>query len=405
MYDTGVFPEDWSRSVIVPIFKGGNSSDPQNYRGISLLSVISKLFSSVLTNRLQNWVEDNGKLCKEQAGFRKNHSTVDHIFTLHAMVTKHVYCGGRGKLYVAFIDYKKAFDSVNRQCLWKVLTKLGVSTKLVKMFKSMYDKVRACVRWNGGRSAFFDCPAGTKQGALESPILFSLLITSVVEFVRDHGKHGVQMQKGHREIFFLIYADDIALLSTTPVGLQTQIDNLAFASKNVGLKINTDKTKVMVFRRGGFLARGEKWFLDRIRLEVVNSYRYLGFTFTTKLSDNVALDNVATKAKQKTVSLFKMMWTLHNRKPDVFFKLFDAQIQPSLLYASELWGFKKQISVERAHLFACKRFLNVSSRSPNNLVYGETGRYPLIVNSTIRALKYWLKLQKCRMIGYLNRHF
>ena len=394
IYDKKTYPEEWSRSIVVPIHKGGNSLDPSNYRGISLLSVISKLFSAVLTNRLQNWVEDNDKVCVEQAGFRREHSTVDHIFTLHAMITKLVYGGGRGKLYVAFVDYQKAFDTVNRQSLWMVLAKLGISTKLIEMLKAMYDKVQACVRWNGSMSDFFDCPAGTKQGALESPILFSLLITFVVNFVRKHGRHGVQMEKGQREIFFLIYADDIALLSTTPVGLQTQINSLTSASQKVGLRINTEKTKVMVFRRGGFLGRGEKWFLQGTQLEVVNSFKYLGYTFTTKLSENVALDNAATKAKQKIVSLLKMMWALHNRKPGIFFKLFDAQVQPSLLYASELWGLKEQASVERAHLFACKRFLNVHPKTPNNLVYGETGRFPLIVNSTIRAIKYWFRLQK-----------
>ena len=106
-----------------------------------------------------------------------------------------------------------------------------------------------------------------------------------------------------------------------------------------------------------------------------------------------ALDNVAANAKQKTVALLKMLWTIHSQTPNLFFKLFDAQIQPQLLYASELWGLQEHQNVEKVHTFACKQLLKVDTKSPNSLIYGETGRFPLRINSTIRAIKYWLKLQ------------
>ena len=76
------------------------------------------------------------------------------------------------------------------------------------MFKSMHDSVQACVRWNGSTTNYFECPSGTKQGAIESPILFSLYIDFVANHIRQKGKHGIQLQKGKEEIFFLIYADD-----------------------------------------------------------------------------------------------------------------------------------------------------------------------------------------------------
>ena len=394
LYESQNFPQEWSRSIIIPIYKTGDKLDPTNYRGISLLSVVSKLFTSVLTHRLRKWVEEKGKVCVEQAGFRSGHSTIDHVFTLHSMILKHVYGGGRGKLFVAFVDYKKAFDSVDRTILWSVLGKTGLSTKFISMFKAIYANVQACVRWKFDFSDFFDCPTGTRQGALESPIMFSLYITFVADFVREHGKHGVQMLSGMAEIFFLIFADDLVLLSTSPVGLQTQINNLSLISSRLGLEINTAKTKVMVFRRGGFLAQGEKWFLKGNELEVVNSYKYLGYMFTTKLSVTAAVDNLSVQAKKKTVQLLKTMYALHSLQTKVFFRLFDAQVQPALLYCSELWGLSFHQSVEKAHLFACKRFLNVDTRTPNSLVYAELGRFPLILSSTVRAVKYWLKLSK-----------
>ena len=234
-----------------------------------------------------------------------------------------------------------------------------------------------------------------RSPAVESPMIFCLFISCVADYVSMHGQHGVQLLPGTKEIFSLLFADDIVLLSTTPVGLQRQLDSLSDISMRLGLTVNIEKTKVIVFRRGGFLGRGERWFLKDTVLEVVNSYKYLGFLFTTKLSVRTALFNQSVKAKQKIVQLLKTMWNLHTMSPKVFFKMFDAQVQPVLLYGSELWGAMRTSNVEGAHLFACKRFLGIGIRSPNSMCYGELGRYPLSINSTIRAVKYWLRL--CRM--------
>lgn len=394
LYERQYFPSKWRLSVIVPLFKAGDKLDPSNYRGISLLSVVSKLFLSILTDRLHFWAEERNMTGYEQAGFRCKHSTIDHIFTLHAAIVKNVYGGGRGKLYAAFIDYKKAFDSVDRTYLWKVLSHCGVSTKFINMMKAVYAQVQACVRWNSSHTGLFDCPAGVRQGASESPILFSLYISYAASYVRERGQHGIQFLPGCPEIFFLLFADDVVLLSTTPSGLQNQLDNLETISEELGLTVNMTKTKVMVFRRGGHLSRGERWFLGGNRLEVVNNYTYLGHVFSTRLSVPVALDHLAVKGKSKVVQLLKTMWSLQSLNPFVFFKLFDAQVTPALLYGAELWGLCRQGAIEKVHTFACKRFLNVDVKTPSAMVYGETGRYPLSIKGMLRPIKYWLRLGK-----------
>ena len=395
IYDTHSFPRSWSRSVILPLHKKGNVLNVDNYRGISLLCVMSKIFASILTSRLREWIELENKVCPEQAGFRTQHSTIDHIYTLHAMILKHVYGNRRGKLYVTFIDYRKAFDSVNRSQLWEVLRSARLSTKFLKMLQAMYHKVQSCVRWGQEFSDFFNCPSGVKQGAVESPSIFSLYINAVADHVRRNGKHGVQMVPGMTELYLLLFADDVVLVSTTPVGLQNQLDSLQHMSKLLNLTINTGKTKVMVFRRGGHLSAGESWFLDGSRLETVNHYRYLGFIFTTKLSIDTALDEIATRGKQKGVQVLKALWNLRCMKTKVFTKLFDAQVQATLLYGAEIWGLGRQEKIERTHTFMCKRFMGIDTRSPNHMVYGDLGRFPLTINSGLRTIKYWLKL--CHM--------
>jgi hypothetical protein len=114
---------NWCQSIIVPIFKKGDDQNPDNYRGISLLSVVSKVFTSILNKRLYRWAEEENKISKEQAGFRKSYSTIDHIFTLTSIIRNKLDSRGGGKVYCAFVDYRKAFDTVDRDKLWQTLKK------------------------------------------------------------------------------------------------------------------------------------------------------------------------------------------------------------------------------------------------------------------------------------------
>ena len=128
------------------------------------------------------------------------------------------------------------------------------------------------------------------------------------------------------------------------------------------------------------------------QLEVVKEYKYLGYFFTTKLSPNVALVCFASRGKAALIQICRTLNKLLYVVSDLFFKIFDCQIQPILLYASEVWGLGKSNIIETVHLYGLKRFLNVSVKTPNIMIYGDTGRYPLSVNATMRVAKYWVKI-------------
>ena len=392
MYNLSQFPKIWTQAIIVPLFKKGDPNQPGNYRGISLLCIISKLFTAIMNRRLYNWAEENGKINEEQAGFRKNYSTVDHIYTLHSMIDNCLYGQRRSKMYIAFIDFQKAFDTVKREVLWEILEKINISSKMIKIVKEMYKSVSAKVRYGNEYSDLFNCPLGVKQGCLLSPLLFSLLINEVAIKVGGRGRAGYQFSPNTREIFALLFADDIALIAMTPAGLQNQLNNLNSASKALGLKVNMSKTKILVCRKGGFLGSREKWYLDQERIETVNSYKYLGYTITTKLSTDISLAEYAGRAKSKIINIFKTLYRLGHIDTNIFFKLFDAQVKPMLLYAAEIWGINKYETIEKVHTFACKKLLGVSTRTPNTVIYGEVGRYPLYIDSATLVLKYWFKI-------------
>ena len=123
---------------------------------------------------------------------------------------------------------------------------------------------------------------GVKQGCILSPALFSLFVREIAIGMEAVGKHGIQ--PGLVELLLLLFADDLAPLESTAMGLQNQLNHLNSMCKEHSLSINTEKSKVMVFRKGGVFGKNEKWFLEGNEVEVVNSYTYLGYTFTTKLS-------------------------------------------------------------------------------------------------------------------------
>ena len=116
---------------------------------------------------------------------------------------------------------------------------------------------------------------------------------------------------------------------------------------------------------------------------------------STRLSFSHALKDMATRAKIGIVNILKLLSSLGEKSPSIFFKLFDVQIQLILNYGAGVWGLEASLKiVERIHLFALKRFLNVSSRTPHAMVYGETGWYPLFVNIFVKSVKYWLCILK-----------
>ena len=184
IFESGEFPEEWAMGIIVPIFKGGAREDLNNYRGITLLSIVGKFFVSILNERLNKFAEKFNIICENQTGFRKSYRTTDHIFTLQAIV-EHFLNVKKKLLYVCFVDFKKAFDKVSHLILWKKLISYGVGGRFLDTIWSMYSKVKSCVRSNNGLTKLFSCTRGLCQGCLLSPILFAMFLNDLNEFLLE----------------------------------------------------------------------------------------------------------------------------------------------------------------------------------------------------------------------------
>ena len=179
----GCFPQLWRKAIIFPILKGGSPHEPSNYRRISLLCSLSKIFTKRINNRLVMWAGENNVRHEEQAGYRNNYSTGDQIFTLQCLVQKYLY-KKEGRCYVIFVDFSKAFDAIPHLLLWFKLINIGIHGRVLKVLRSMYLALKSCVRTPEGITNFFECKTGTRQGCMLSPFLFILYIGELLDMLR-----------------------------------------------------------------------------------------------------------------------------------------------------------------------------------------------------------------------------
>ena len=223
------------------------------------------------------------------------------------MKDRHISLKGR-KLYVAFVDFKQAFDRVNREKLWSVLQKAGIKGKLFHSLTQIYKQVKAQVRSNGGLSDSFSCMNGLRQGCMLSPALFTSFINECSELIENSGISGVQFFPEDIQVLILLFADDIALISDTIVCLQQQLKLLKDYCLESKLVVNIFKTKVLVCKMGGKIPSHEKWYYNGNLLEVVNCFTYVGLTFTMHLSLNRMNSDLTKKGKRVLVSLMSSLY-------------------------------------------------------------------------------------------------
>ena len=393
--DTGKFPEKWSVGLVVPLYKNkGDKNDCNNYRGITLLSCLGKLFTSIINERLRIFCENNKVVHENQAGFRSNYSTIDHVFSLKSLID--LFFVKRQKLYCAFIDYKKAFDTVWRKGLWYKLDKEGISksTKVYQIITSMYKNIKSCVLSNGKKSDFFASNLGVRQGENLSPLLFTLYINDLEEYLLSQGNNHLDFNddviNGYLKLYTLLYADDTIILANTAQGLQNAMHDLDVYCTNWKLEVNVEKTKVMIFRKR-ITSCNSVFTLNGQSVDVVNEFKYLGVLFSYNGLFKLCKQRVKDQATRGVFALLSRGRQL-KLPVDVMVEMFQKTIVPILLYGSEVWGCENSKMLEAVQLKFCKYLLGLKKCTSSNMLYYELGLFPMEVHVKIRVLGYWLKL-------------
>ena len=387
MYDKSVYPSSWSLGVIVPVPKKGDNSDVNNYRGIALTSIFSKILSHIIEKRLRNWAEQNTVISDYQFGFRSGKSTTDRIFILNSLIQT-VITVEKKPLFCAFVDFKKAFDSVYRNGLWLKLLQLGTSSKIINMLRTMYSDVKACVRSDNIISECFSCLNGVKQGEPVSSLMFILFINDLYESLLNDNDDYITLND--LKLFLLLFADDAVLFSYTREGLQILLDRLKNYCDKWGLTVNISKTVVMVCKNGRPSQDAEIYY-DGRKLATVTNFSYLGVSLFYNGKFHVTQKKLSEQALR---ALFALNSTCQKISMNISEKLqlFDTLILPILMYGACIWGLHKADDIEKIHLKFLKHILCVRMQTPTAAIYGEVGPNPLIVHRKIAIMKYWQKI-------------
>ncbi|XP_053379986.1 uncharacterized protein LOC128548636 [Mercenaria mercenaria] len=410
IFNNGIIPENWTIGVINPIYKNkGDATEPSNYRPITLLSCLGKLFTAVLNIRLQKFVTKYDLINEYQSGFRKGFSTIDNMFVLNMLID--LLKSSKKKLFCAFIDLRQAFDTVWRSGLWSKLIELNVNGKFLNVIKSIYNQAKSCVMKNGQKSDYFNCNIGVRQGENLSPLLFSMYLNDLHEYFVNNGLvEGVSCNKHNLDdtlieylkLFILLYADDTVIVSETRNDLQQALNLYEQYCEMWKLTLNTSKTKILIFSRGR-RSQHNFHFKNDI-LEVVDEYKYLGVLFSRSGSFFKAKKHIAKQGTKAMYCLLKKAKALC-LPIDMQIELFSKTVKPILLYGCEIWGYGNIDVIERVQLKFLKHILNLKSCTSNCMIYGETGVQPLSIDIKTRIVSFWAKLVQPTGMKLTNRDF
>lgn len=389
-FNTGTVPRDWNTGVIKPIPKadGRDPRDPLSYRGITLISVPCKIYADILNLRLSKWIEDNYCLVEEQNGFRRNRSCMEHIYTLYTVINKRKL--SKLPTYACFVDAKKAFDTVNRDCLWYKLTALGINGKIFEAIHSLYDNVKCAVNVNGHMTSYLDVALGVKQGCRLSPTLFALYINDLAEDIKALGC-GIELDVG--QLSLLLYADDVVLIAPTEDSLQLMLNTLNDWCSKWRLLINTDKTKIIHFRP----VSKEKCQFDfrcgDIAIEITDTYKYLGLWFHEHLDMKFAVNELAKSASRALSALYTKFLHVGGMDYNVFCKLYESLVEPVLFYGAGIWGLSEQKKINTVQNKACRYFLGLGKNAANIASQGDMGWTSCIMKQRIEASRLFFKVE------------
>ena len=197
-------------NFLKPIFKKGDTQYTNNFRGLAISSALAKLHSLIMLKRLTTYIKEN-KLISPNQGFMEGCRTSDHIFLLQTIIEK-VVKKNRKKLFCAFVDFKKAYDTVDRMTLLQQLEKIGIKGIFYKNIAAMNEKVEYSIKLQKGYLDLISSKLGLKQGCPLSPLLFNIYIDDVKN-IFDQNCEPIDFQG--KQINHFLYADDLVLLSTT----------------------------------------------------------------------------------------------------------------------------------------------------------------------------------------------
>lgn len=406
IWQNETLPQEWKDSNIVTIYKRkGDKSSCDNSRGISLLSAAGKVLAKIMLFRLTMHITED-ILPETQCGFRQNRSTLDMVFAARQVQEK---CREQNKdLYITFIDLTKAFDTVDRDILWRILQKFGVPPKFLGILKQFHSGMQASVLVGGQKSPPFPVKVGVKQGCVLAPVIFNLFLTAAtllfhktiqedggvkIQFRLDGSLFNIRRLQAKTKtltsnIHELQYADDCALLAHTPAAMQHALDTMSSVYSALGLVINIHKTEVMTQEK----SPPPIFSISGAPLKVVQQFSYLGSILTPSCQID---DDVQARINQASYAFGRLRSRVfesnHLRTPTKV-AVYRAVCVSTLLYGSEAWvAYRRHVRRLDAFNIRClQRILGITwqDRVPHTEILQRTSSISIEATLAQRQLRW-----------------
>jgi exonuclease III len=394
MFKHGYVPRCLNTALVVSIPKKGDLSLIDNYRGISLIEIVLKVAAGIVNRRLSNALEVKDLLIKEQAGFRPEEECISQVVTLYEICVRRKIDGA--DTYLAFIDFKKAFDTVCHGAVLAKLDHLGVRGWTLAFIRALYKGSAVTVA--GAAGQLVPLRRGVRQGCPASPLLFNVFINDILTECRDLGVvvPGLAMEGGNR-ICGLLQADDLVLLASSPEDLQAMLNKVADWADKFEMSTNAAKCGVMGIGEEAIQeAKVVEWHLQGQRVPQVEKYRYLGVAFNERLDlDEMMSDRaLATLKARMGLQSFLSSTTIPLRARAMVLK---AVVTAVAAYGGELLGMEEQRCRKvQSEVDAASRWLvgssektRIASASTIRMEIGLPSMAARLAAARTRALRKW----------------
>jgi hypothetical protein len=334
------YPSEWNLTKLVTLFKKGSQSSCSNYRGISLMDSLAKIYDIVLNRRLTLWFQPD----REQAGAQRGRGCSEHLLTLRLLID---YARHKKKtLYLVFVNFSKAYDRVPRDLMLKKIKEMGCGGTMTNAIAAAYQKTEMILR-----STTITTSTGVRQGSPTSCLLFTLVVNDLIRQLKTRCEPDGFLGKTHS----LMLMDDTILLSTSREKIEQKIAILLEFCDQSGMVINEDKTKFMTIN--GLEADRSSLIVGTSTIRNCDRYTYLGAIYTQDGQVNSAI-RAQCQSKMCHVVKFEAFIKKNSDMPfPMKRKVFESALISSILYGCESWLSNSAATIVGPAYMSCVRLL------------------------------------------------
>ena len=377
------YPDKMAISLLTAIPKKGDLSLVTNYRGIQMLPALAVLHDRVIANRLTSWI----KVHDEQSAFQKKKSTIHQLFTIRLLIE--LAKKNNFTLYIGLFDLAKAFDKVSRYRMLKKLIAKGIGNCMLQALKRLYSCTYCVLSCGNQQSEKFRTYSGIRQGAASSTLLFIAFIDDLIDYLEERCPSEPFLDILH----CLLHADDTAIVSTNRTDFVNKCNHMIKFFDENDLKLNFSKCEYLIINGKGDDVK-EALQLSNGLLSYKSVVKYLGM----KISDtgNISGDidrNIDAKRSSVTIKFGNFCRKNFLAPLDVKLNVLNTCASASLTYGCEVWGGAKIPKLEALYRQGLKTALSVSNNVNNEIVYFETGAWPLQIRISKQQLKFWMSIE------------